>query len=179
MYENILNIDLYILDLLGALRCDFMNGIMLFLSRLADKGFIWILLGVILLFFKKTRRAGLCVLAALLINAVVVNLCIKPLVSRIRPFDIKAGIELILLPPTDYSFPSGHTSASFAAAMSVWFYNRKWGIFALVVASLIGFSRLYLYVHYPTDVVCGALFGVAAAKVAKILICREQIRIMN
>ena len=79
--------------------------------------------------------------------------------ARIRPYDIKEGIELIISTPSDYSFPSGHTSASFAAAVAVFACNKKWGSGALALAAVIAFTRLYLYVHFPTDVLAGAVLG--------------------
>lgn len=79
---------------------------------------------------------------------------------RIRPYDLREGIEIIISRPTDFSFPSGHASASFAAAAALFAYDKKWGAGALVLAALIAFSRLYLYVHYPSDVFAGTLLGI-------------------
>lgn len=90
------------------------------------------------------------------------NLLLKPLVARIRPYDLMEGIELLIKPLKDYSFPSGHTMASFACASVFWHYRdtfKKWSIVALVLAFCVAFSRLYLYVHFPTDVLCGGLLG--------------------
>ena len=102
-------------------------------------------------------------MAALLVDLVICNGILKPLVHRIRPFDVKTGIELLVKRPTDYSFPSGHTAASFASVTALYLAGEKklW-IPALVLAVLIAFSRLYLYVHYPTDVLGGVVAGLAA-----------------
>lgn len=166
MYDTILNFDFAVLEALDIFRTDFLNPVMLFITSLGDKGVIWIILGVVLAFFKKTRKTGVCVLAALLINYVLVNLTIKPLVGRLRPFELRESIKLILPPPHDYSFPSGHTSASFAAAISVLLHSKKWGISAAMLACIIAFSRLYLYVHFPTDIIGGILFGLLSAFIA-------------
>ena len=102
-------------------------------------------------------------MAALLVDLVVCNGILKPLVHRIRPFDVKTGVELLVNRPTDYSFPSGHTAASFASVMALYLAGEKklW-IPTLVLAVLIAFSRLYLYVHYPTDVLGGIAVGAVA-----------------
>ncbi len=143
--------------------CPFMDYVMRFISFLGDGGWIWILTGLVLCVFPKTRKAGLTVLVALAINLVICNLTLKPLIARVRPFDLKEGIELIISKPTDFSFPSGHTSASFAAAVAIFLHNKKYGAIALVLAGLIGFSRLYLYVHFPTDVLGGVVVGIISA----------------
>ncbi len=177
MYDKILNFDFAVLEALDIIRTDFLNTVMLFATRLGDKGIIWIILGIVLLFFKKTRKTGACVLAALLVNFALVNLTIKPLVGRLRPFELRESIKLILPPPHDYSFPSGHASASFAASVSVLAHSRKWGIVAVFIACIITFSRLYLYVHFPTDIIGGIFFGLLSSFIA----CRviNRIRYFN
>lgn len=141
------------------LSSPFSDGIMKAISFLGNAGWIWILLGASLLTFKKTRKAGITVCVALLFSLLLSNIALKPLIARARPYELKEGIELIIARPSDFSFPSGHTSASFAAAASLFVYNKRYGAIALTVASLIAFSRLYLYVHFPTDVLGGAIIG--------------------
>ena len=141
------------------LSCDVMDTVMKCITYIGEVGWFWILLGVVLLFFKQTRKIGVTMLGALLLNLIVCNVTLKPLVGRIRPYDIKEGIDLIIKTPHDFSFPSGHTAASFAGAVAVFMYNKKWGGAAILIATLIGFTRLYLYVHFPTDVLAGALIG--------------------
>ena len=136
-----------------------LDNFFIFISSIGDFGFIWIALGVALLFTKKYRSTGFLMLGALLMSFLVTNLFLKNYIARIRPFDVyNAG--LIIKAPTDFSFPSGHTSASFAAAMTFFHFNRKIGKFLIVLAVLIGISRLYLFVHYPTDVIAGAIIGI-------------------
>lgn len=124
---------------------------------------IWIVLAVILLLIPKTRKTGIIILAALCIDLVVCNGILKNLFARIRPCDVNTQIQLLIARPDDFSFPSGHTAASFAAVAALYFSGeRKLWKPALVLACLIAFSRLYLYVHYPTDILGGILVGIAA-----------------
>ena len=128
-------------------------------SRLGDYGFIWIAAGVVLLLFAATRRAGASILTALLLGYLVCNVTLKPLVERLRPCDIVENMALIAC-PSDFSFPSGHTTSAFAAVFLV---HRRWGFAALVFAALMAFSRLYLFVHFPTDILIGAVIGILCA----------------
>ena len=141
---------------------DFLNLLLPRVSSLGDAGLIWIVLSVLLLLFPKTRKAGLASGIALLFMLVTGNMILKPLVARLRPFAVNTAVELLIPPPTDFSFPSGHTYASFASASAIFRNSRRIGIPALILASLIAFSRLYLYVHYPTDVLFGILLGILA-----------------
>ena len=141
---------------------DFLNLLIPRVSSLGDAGLIWIVLSVLLLLFPKTRKAGLASGIALLFMLVTGNMILKPLVARLRPFAVNTAVELLIPPPTDFSFPSGHTYVSFASASAIFRNSRRIGIPALILASLIAFSRLYLYVHYPTDVLFGILLGILA-----------------
>lgn len=100
-------------------------------------------------------------MGGLVCSAVVGNLILKNLVARSRPFSLNTTVNLLISAPTDYSFPSGHTMASFVAAMILYHTDKRLGIPALMLAFLIAFSRLYLYVHFPSDVIAGALIGAA------------------
>ena len=155
--------ELQILDALQTIHNPVLDTLMCAITRLGDAGIFWILLCMVLLILPKTRRSGVILMAALLVDLVICNGILKPLVHRIRPFDVKTGIELLVKRPIDFSFPSGHTAASFASVMALYLAGEKrlW-IPALVLAVLIAFSRLYLYVHYPTDVLGGVVIGVMA-----------------
>lgn len=131
-------------------------------SRLGDFGFIWIALSLALALWPRTRRAGVTMLAALLLGYLVCNLTLKPLVERLRPCDLVEGMALIACPP-DFSFPSGHTTSAFAAATAFALFYPRLGIPALLFAALMAFSRLYLFVHFPTDVAAGAVIGALCA----------------
>ncbi|MBO5743874.1 MAG: phosphatase PAP2 family protein [Clostridia bacterium] len=175
MAEFILETELAILNLIQMLRCSFLDLILTFITHLGDKGFLWIALGLGLCFVKKHRRTGVCILLALLINLIICNLSLKPLIARVRPYEYAEGIKLLINEPHDFSFPSGHSSSSFAAAFSVWYTNRKWGTVCALLAGLIAFSRLYLYVHFPSDVLFGILIGILSAFAAKSVVGKSHL----
>ncbi|MCQ2542751.1 MAG: phosphatase PAP2 family protein [Lachnospiraceae bacterium] len=157
----ILNFDSAILLWIqDVIRNPVLNPVFIAITHLGDAGVFWIVISVILCFFKKTRKAGIFGLCALLMSVLINNVCLKNLIGRIRPYEIIAGLECLVKHAHDPSFPSGHTGASFAAA-SVFLKElpKKFSIPALVVAVLIGFSRLYIGIHYPTDVFAGAISG--------------------
>jgi undecaprenyl-diphosphatase len=139
---------------------DFFDTVMPIITHLGDYGIIWLLSAVFFIITKKYRIAGIAILTALLLCIIIGNLTIKPIIARERPFTANTEMELLIAAPSDYSFPSGHTMASFAAAIVIFRAKKRIGIFALVLASLIAFSRLYLYVHYPSDVFVGAVMGI-------------------
>ena len=150
-----------ILDALQKIHAPILDTLFKAITKLGDGGIFWITLAIILLFFEKTRICGICMLVALVMGALVTNVVLKPLVARPRPFQINDSVRLLVGAPHDYSFPSGHSQASFAAATAIYCNYKKWGIAALILAGLIAFSRLYLYVHFPTDVLAGMLIGIA------------------
>lgn len=139
----------------------FLDKIMVFITRLGDAGIIWIMLSIVLLLIPKTRKSGAVMVVALVVDVLLCNIVLKNLVARTRPYDVNTGVHLLVAKLHDYSFPSGHTAASFASVTALYLAGEKklWK-FALVLACLIAISRLYLYVHYPTDVLGGILFGV-------------------
>ena len=151
--------EFVLLDGIQKLHTPLLTGIMSFITMLGEAGWFWIVLGVLLLCTKKYRHCGTAVLLALLLDWVAANIILKPLVARPRPCWIRDSIELLVRVPKDYSFPSGHTMASFAAAGALFFTERRFGIAALVLAVLMGISRLYFYVHFPTDVLAGMILG--------------------
>lgn len=130
------------------------------ITKLGNGGMIWIALAVVLLISRKYRKAGAAMLIALALDATVCNMILKPLIGRIRPCDVNTAVQLLIARPTDYSFPSGHTAASFTATSALYFGRQKFWKPALILAVLIAFSRLYLYVHYPTDILAGAMIGI-------------------
>ena len=138
------------------------------ITRLGNSGIFWILLAIALLLIPKTRKLGFTMAAALLMDVLLCNGIIKPLVARIRPFDLNTAVKLIIAKPTDYSFPSGHAAASFAATSALYFRRSKLWIPAFLLALLISFSRLYLYVHYPSDVLAGIALGILLGYLAKL-----------
>ena len=143
------------------LRCDFLDTVMPIITRFGDEGIFWIIVAVILICIPKTRKAGLSMGLAMLMGWIVGNMILKNVVARIRPYDVQEGINLLIGRLSSYSFPSGHTLVCFEAATALTMRYRKWGIAALVLAALVAFSRMYLFVHYPTDVLGGAVLGIA------------------
>lgn len=138
-----------------------------FITMLGDHGMIWIALVVLLLCFRKTRRAGMTAALSMILTLLVVNLLIKPLAARTRPYEVIDGLRCIVAWERDFSFPSGHSAHSFACAWTLLrCAPRKLGLPALVLAVLISLSRLYVGVHYPSDVLCGALAGILMAEAA-------------
>lgn len=153
--------ELRFLDFLQTIHTPLLDKILAFITSLGNVGIIWIVLAVVLLILPKTRKAGIIVAAALLMDLILCNLILKNLVARVRPYDVNTAIAILIKKPLDFSFPSGHTAASFAAMTALFLAKMKkaW-IAALILAVLIAFSRLYFYVHYPTDVLGGAVVGV-------------------
>ncbi len=143
------------------LRCDFLNYIFPNITVLGNAGIFWILLTAVLLCFKKTRRAAICSLFALLGSLLLNNMLLKPLVGRTRPYEVIEGLKLIGKRATDPSFPSGHTAASIASAVALCrFLKKRYSIPLVALALMIGFSRLYIGIHYPTDVIVGLIDGI-------------------
>ena len=168
--------DLPILDWIAAnLKCGFLDFLMPLITLLGDAGIFWIACSVVLILIPKYRKTGLNMGISLLIGLLVCNVTLKPLVGRIRPYDyqmqyFQKEITLLVEGLHDYSFPSGHTIASFEAATALLIGNKKLGIPAMVLAVLIAFSRLYLYVHYPTDVLASIVLGIGIAFLGTFLV---------
>ncbi len=158
-----MGIELQILDFLQELRTPAGDVLMPMITKLGDGGIIWILLTVLLLMIPRTRRAGAVLAAALCVDAIICNGLLKNLVARIRPFDVNSSVRLLIAPPKDFSFPSGHTAAAFTSVTALYLADEKalWKA-ALLLSILIAFSRLYLYVHYPTDILGGIVIGAIA-----------------
>lgn len=153
--------ELGILDFIQEhIRCGFLDWFFPTITKLGDSGIFWILLAVIFLFFKKTRKTGLMMGVALLCGLIVGNITLKPLIHRIRPYDLNPDAVLLIDRLSDFSFPSGHTLSSFEGATVLMIRDKRFGVPAMVLAVCIALSRLYLYVHYPTDVLAGAILGI-------------------
>lgn len=144
------------------------------ITFLGEAGLIWICLGLLLTIRKKTRIIGITVLLSLIFCLIFGNGLLKHLVARPRPCWRNPDMEMLIAIPKDYSFPSGHTMSSFAAAFSVFVWKRSWGIGAVVLAAIMAVTRLYFYVHYPTDILAGCLFGILLAFAAKYLVVRKM-----
>ncbi len=157
-----LAIDFWILDgIRNLFSCPFLDFLMPKISLLGEIGFLWLVSAAFLLCTKRYRKEGFYVLLSLLAGLLICNLSLKPLVARARPCWLNPAAELIVSVPHDFSFPSGHATSSFAAAASIYYANHKFGAVAFIVAAVMAFSRLYLYVHFPSDILAGALIGFA------------------
>ncbi len=140
--------------------CKFLDCFFISITRLSDKGIFWIILAIVLLCFKKTRKTGICLGAALLLGEILGNQILKKIFQRPRPYTVNPGVELVIDKLSSFSFPSGHSRCAVECSIAIFANNKKWGIAAIVVAVLTCLSRMYLYVHYPTDVLGGAALGV-------------------
>ena len=129
-----MNIELSILDWIQTLHTPFLDKIMVFITRLGDAGIIWIVLSIVLLLIPKTRKSGAVMVAALVVDVLLCNIVLKNLVARTRPYDVNTGVHLLVAKLHDYSFPSGHTAASFASVTALYLAGEKklWK-FALVL----------------------------------------------
>ncbi|MBQ8000345.1 MAG: phosphatase PAP2 family protein [Ruminococcus sp.] len=145
------------------IRTPFLDGVGAFLSYAFEAGIFWIVLALVLLVFRKTRTAGAAVLAAMLVALFVGELGFKNIICRERPCTLDPSVPLAIPAPSSYSCPSGHTGSSFAAAGGIFAFNKKLGVPALVLALIVGLSRMYLFVHFPTDVIFGIAVGLLSA----------------
>lgn len=172
----IMGLEIQILDWIQNLHGPVGDAFWPLVTRLGDAGIIWILLAVVLLIIPRTRKSGVVLAVALCVDLVLCNRILKPVIARVRPFDVNTAVSLLIPKPGDFSFPSGHTAASFTAAAALYFAGEKklWKP-ALALASLIAFSRLYLYVHYPTDILGGMAAGVIAGFMGFVIVklCRR------
>lgn len=167
MFEMMQQTDFRILDWIQAnLRSPWLDWLAPKITFLCEKGWFWILLTLIFLIWKKHRRCGITMLIGLLLGAVIGSVLLKPLVARPRPCWINQDISILIPIPKDYSFPSGHSLISFVSSVILLLYDRRIGIPAVILAAFIALSRLYLYVHFPTDVLTGTLLGILLAFLA-------------
>ena len=169
-----LSFDLPILDWIQAhLQSDLLDTIMPIITLFGEDGIFWIAWAVLLILFPKTRKTGLGMGFALIMGLLICNVTLKPLIARIRPYDLQAQlgttINLLIDAQHDFSFPSGHTIASFEASVVLLKNSKKMGIPAIIIAVLVTFSRLYLYVHYPTDVLVSIVLGTLFALIGNAL----------
>lgn len=141
------------------LRCDFLDFFFRIFTHLGDFGAIWIVTAAVLLFCRRTRRTGIRLFVGLLAGFLVGNLLIKNLVARPRPCWLDPTVSLLIPVPADFSFPSGHALSSAAAATVLSGSGWRAACLSVPVALLIAFSRLYLFVHFPSDVLAGIVIG--------------------
>jgi len=176
MYHFLYNIDVNILLFIQEhLRNHILTPIFKFLTTVGNGGMIWLVIILGMLCYKNTRNVGIAALITLVACIIINNIILKNFVARPRPFEMLTQLQALIKKPTDFSFPSGHTASSFAVAGAIYFLgNKNWGIGAFILAGAIGFSRLYLGVHYPSDVICGGMVGIFTSLLVKRLIIYWQ-----
>lgn len=183
LFDSFLQFDLSVFQWIQSIQNDFLDALMVGITTLGNAGAVFIVLGLVLLFTKKYRKAGLSVLVALIVMLICNDLFLKEFFARPRPFNLfetnpeKYAFwgEVYVYPelvgkPSSFSFPSGHTASAFAAAIAFLWHDRKWGIPTTVFAALMGFSRIYVQVHYCTDVLCGVFTGAICALIAVLIV---------
>lgn len=183
MFDMFLNFDLSVFELIQSIQCGFLNAVMVFITTLGNAGAIFIVLALVLLCTKKYRKAGLAVAVALIVMLICNDLFLKEFFARPRPFNLLATdpekyafwgegyvYPELIGKPSSYSFPSGHTSSAFAAAIALLCHNRKLGIPVTIFAAIMGFSRIYVEVHYCTDVIAGVVSGTICALIAVLIV---------
>lgn len=176
MLENLQSFEFAILDgIQEYLQCAFMDAVIPVLTHFGIV--FWIVLAILFMCFKKYRTCGISMGAGMIMGLLVGNLILKNLIQRARPCWINETVQLLVELPDDYSFPSGHTLASFIAAIVIFRHSKKLGIPALLFASLMAFTRLYLYVHFPTDILGGIVLAAVVAITADILVRKVMAKI--
>lgn len=148
-----------------------------FNTMVGSLGQLWIVVGLILLVIPRTRKCGAAVLLSYAVSLLIGNQWLKDLIARPRPCAVDDTIQLIVKKPSSFSCPSVHTYLAFSSAMAIFHYYRKAGIGVFVFAALVGFSRMYFFVHYPTDVLFGAVLGIVTACVVCALLDKICARI--
>lgn len=168
-----MGIELKILDGIQSIRTPAADIFMSFITKLGSAGIVWIILTIVLLLIPTKRKSGIILAVALCVDLILCNGILKNLFGRIRPCDVNTSIQLLVARPQDFSFPSGHTASCFAAVGALYLAGeRKMWKPALLLSILIAFSRLYLYVHYPTDILGGIFVGLAAGYIGYWLVER-------
>lgn len=170
--EAIQRLDIQILYWIAYhLRSDLLNPVLIFITHLCDHGELWLTLALILLLRPRTRRCGTAILLAMAFGLVFGNGMLKNLLARPRPF-VTCPALVPLVQIGGWSCPSGHTLASFCAATAVFCFYKRAGLAAFLLAALIGFTRLYVGVHYPTDVLLGAVLGIVFGILSAVIVRR-------
>ncbi len=148
-------------------RTSVLDSFFLVVTKIAGSyGQLWVIVAAVLLVFKKTRKAGVAVLLAYAAVFLIGQFGLKNLVSRPRPCQIDLDFALLVDRPSSSSFPSTHSAWAFGAATAVFMQHKKSGIAAFIAAALIAFSRMYLFLHFPTDVLGGIVLGIALGMLA-------------
>jgi len=172
--------EMQVLYAIQELCRDWLDAVMVFLSTIGNSGICWIIISLLLAMFPKTRKCAVTMMISMALTFLFANVILKNVIARPRPYTADTGIILLIPYPSDYSFPSGHTANGITAAVTIFYYYRRAGFAAIILALAIAFSRLYLFVHYPTDIFGGLLIGIADAMLAILIVkTREQRKSKN
>lgn len=175
MIKYINEIDLSILEFIHAnLQNYFFDKVMPLITSLGEYSVFWFVLGVVLIISKKYRKVGILTVLTVLLTIILDGAIIKNIVQRPRPFLQVTTINMLISRPLDYSFPSVHTAAAVAACVVLFNTMKKYSIPFIFLATLIAFSRLYLFVHYPSDVLGGVILGVISSKIVLYLSTKSK-----
>ena len=155
--------EMEILYGIQGIHTEVLNKIMIFLSTIGNAGICWIFLSLTLSVIPRTRKCGITMLCAMALTFLTGNIILKNLIARQRPCAVDTSVALLIPFPSEYSFPSGHTSNGITASVTLFLYYKKAGVIAILAALMIAFSRLYLFVHYPTDILGGIILGIIDA----------------
>ena len=182
-FDSLLSFDLSVFQWIQGIQNGFLDALMVGITTLGNAGAVFIVLGFVLLFTKKHRKAGLAVLVALIVMLLCSDLFLKEFFARVRPFNLVESnpekyaawaaeyvFPELVYKPSSFSFPSGHTASAFAAATALLWHSRKWGIPTMIFAAVMGFSRIYVQVHYCTDVIGGVVSGIICAVIAVVIV---------
>ncbi|MBO5669069.1 MAG: phosphatase PAP2 family protein [Candidatus Methanomethylophilaceae archaeon] len=150
------------------LTCGFMDWLMSTVSLLCTADIVWFVLTAVLIYRKDTRKVGVTLLLALIISIIICNGILKPTVERIRPYD-EFGVSLIVPASSEFSFPSGHTTGVTVVTAVLLKHFRKWGYLMSIFAVMVMFSRMYLFMHYPTDILGGIAVGIVSVILAHVI----------
>lgn len=165
-----------ILYVLQSLHTPWLDDVMVAITSLGDHGRFFLLAAFLLVCFKRTRNMGFAMLLSMLIGFLIGNVWLKNMFMRQRPCWLDTSVDLLVHVPRDYSFPSGHTLIGFECGVSIWLQNHRAGVPALILAVLLAFSRMYLFVHFPTDVLAGAVLGSVIAWIVCLIIQKSPKR---
>ncbi len=182
-FDSLLGFDLGVFQWIQGIQNGFLDALMVGVTTLGNAGAIFIVLGLALLFTKKYRKAGLAVLVALIVMLLCSDLFLKEFFARVRPFNLFESnpekyavwateyiFPELVYKPSSFSFPSGHTASAFAASTALLWHSRKWGIPTMIFAAVMGFSRIYVQVHYCTDVFAGIIAGAICGLIAVLIV---------
>jgi len=160
------------------LRAEWLNPVMRCITSLGNEGIFWIALIIALFFFKKTRKLAVCCAVSMVLTLLLVNVALKPMFARVRPYVLLENLSIIVKQPGDHSFPSGHSAHALACSWVIFrLCRKKYGVPLLILGILVALSRLYVGVHFPTDVLAGCAAGMAMAEITIFAVRKFKLKV--